>query len=85
VALYGWPGDVPPTTDTLLCNQVYSDMPPAGGLSLNSTTLMQIQSAIVQTQKSNVFSVPSDCPTREVWADVCVCVGARGWGAEVRV
>ena len=70
VGLYGWPAGAPaPGADALTCHQAHSDMALAGSLDFNSTTLNQIQAAIVQTQRSNVFSIPSDCPTRE----------KRGW------
>ena len=66
VGLFGWPETAPaPDTSALTCHQAHSDMALAGGLTFNSTTLNQIQAAIVQTQRSNVFSIPSDCPTRE--------------------
>jgi hypothetical protein len=50
-------------------------MEPAGGLDFNSTTLNQIQAAVVQTSKSNLFSIASDCPTRE----------KRGWLGDAQV
>lgn len=66
VGLFGWPESAPaPDLRALTCHQAHSDMALAGGLAFNSTTLNQIQAAIVQTQRSNVFSIPSDCPTRE--------------------
>jgi hypothetical protein len=73
ISLFGWPISAsPPTKETLLCHQVHSDMQIAGNITFNSTTLNQIQQAIVQTQVSNIFSIPSDCPTRE----------KRGWGGD---
>ena len=76
VGLFGWPdGAPPPTTATLTCHQAYSRMEPAGGLDFNSTTLNQIQAAVVQTSKSNLFSIASDCPTRE----------KRGWLGDAQV
>ena len=75
VGLYGWPSGSAPTVDTLTCHQAHSDMGLAGGLTFNNTALNQIQAAIVQTQRSNVFSIPSDCPTRE----------KRGWMGDAAV
>jgi hypothetical protein len=77
VGLFGWPpAPAPaPTLATLTCHQQYSAMEDAGSLTLNSTILNQLQRAVVQTQKSNVFSIPSDCPTRE----------KRGWAGDAQV
>ena len=70
VALFGWPSSSPPPDVTsLTCHQVHSDVARAGSVTFNSSTLNAIQAAIVQTQVSNIFSIPSDCPTRE----------KRGW------
>ena len=65
VALFGWPSGnasspiPPPTTDTLVCHQTYSRMAAAGGVNFNSSILNALQVAVVQTQKSNLFSIPS--------------------------
>lgn len=76
IALFGWPTSAsPPTADTLLCHQAYSDMAFAGNVTFNSSTLNLIQKAIVQTQISNIFSIASDCPTRE----------KRGWAGDGQV
>jgi hypothetical protein len=64
VALFGWPaGAPPPTAATLSCQQLYSDMATAGGVEFppQLEALNLIQRAIVQTQKSNFLSLPSDC------------------------
>jgi alpha-L-rhamnosidase len=47
----------------------------AGGVTFNSSVLTALQAAVVRTQRSNLFSVPSDCPTRE----------KRGWGGDAAV
>ena len=76
IALFGWPTSAsPPSKDTILCHQAYSDVPSAGNLTFNSSVLNQIQKAIVQTQVSNIFSIASDCPTRE----------KRGWAGDGQV
>ena len=70
VGLFGWPPTAPaPSVTSLTCHQAHSDMEVSGSLVFNNTALNQIQAAIVQTQRSNLFSIPSDCPTRE----------KRGW------
>lgn len=70
VALFGWPASAPaPTAATLTCHQVHSRMAAAGGITLGDPVLDAVQAMVVQTQRSNFFSIPSDCPTRE----------KRGW------
>ena len=44
-----------PTAAMLICNQAYSDMPMAGDITFNSSTLNAIQKAIVQTQVPSCF------------------------------
>lgn len=77
VALFGWPAGAPaPTLATLTCHVVHSAMADAGGAAFpNSATLTLLQAAVVRTQRSNLFSIPSDCPTRE----------KRGWGGDAHV
>ena len=74
VGLFGWPAAPapPPTLATLTCHQQRTDMQAAGGLSFANPVLNRLQAAIAQTQASNFFSIPSDCPTRE----------KRGWGGD---
>jgi hypothetical protein len=70
VALFGWPAAAPnPTIATLTCHQAYTAVADGGSVTFNNSALNAVQAAIVQTQKSNIFSIPSDCPTRE----------KRGW------
>jgi alpha-L-rhamnosidase len=76
VALLGWPPAAPaPSAAVLTCHVVHTRMGPAGGASFNSTVLNELQAAVVRTERSNLFSVPSDCPTRE----------KRGWGGDAAV
>jgi len=76
VALFGWPAGAPaPTGDVLTCHVVHTRFGPAGGAAFNSSVLTALQAAVVRTQRSNLFSVPSDCPTRE----------KRGWGGDAAV
>lgn len=80
VGLFGWP--TASTTaqlsiDSITCYQTYTYMEPGGSVSFNSSyqQLNQIQAAVVATQKSNMFGIPSDCPTRE----------KRGWMGDAQV
>ena len=76
VALFGWPADAPaPTPDVLTCHVVHTRFGAAGGAAFNNSVLTALQAAVVRTQRSNLFSVPSDCPTRE----------KRGWGGDAAV
>ena len=76
VALFGWPTAAPPPTiNSLICHTVHSAMVVAGNSTFNNTILNQLQAAVLLTQRSNFFSIPSDCPTRE----------KRGWGGDAMV
>jgi hypothetical protein len=78
VAIWNWPsGAAAPTPAGITCHQTYTDMADGGSLSFNSSlaVLNSVQAAIVQTQKSNVLGMPSDCPTRE----------KRGWMGDAQV
>ena len=70
VALFGWPSTAPPPSlSTLIFHVVYSGMDTVGDVTFNSSILNKLQAAVVRTIRSNLFSIPSDCPTRE----------KRGW------
>jgi len=78
IALFGWPANSSsPNNSTIICHQTYTGVMDAGSVSFNQSynVLNNIQAAIVQTQKSNIFSIPSDCPTRE----------KRGWMGDAQV
>lgn len=80
VALFGWPSGSPfndPDLYTVVCHQAYTGIEDGGYVQFNQSypDLNNIQAAIVQTQKSNIFSIPSDCPTRE----------KRGWQGDAQV
>lgn len=76
VAVFGWPSaQPPPALSALVCHVVSTDFAAVGGISTNSSTLNSIQAAITATQRSNMFSHPSDCPQRE----------KRGWMGDAQV
>lgn len=67
VDVFGFPGNVTP--DDIEGVVVTTRVERSGSMQLNSTVLEQIQRAIVRTQRDNLHSIPTDCPTRE----------KRGW------
>eukprot|EP00750_Incisomonas_marina_P009219 INCI15853.1.p1 GENE.INCI15853.1~~INCI15853.1.p1 ORF type:complete len:956 (+),score=122.30 INCI15853.1:192-3059(+) len=84
VQLEGWPASAtPPNTSTLQAHFVFSAVASTGRIAfgeLDATSsamlsdalpaqLNDIQQAILFTQQSNIYSVPTDCPQRE----------KRGW------
>jgi hypothetical protein len=79
VQLWGLPAGVEPTKETLVQHFVHSDVPEVGAAqfppmvaaSPNGTAdiLNRLQSATVYAQRSNLMSIPTDCPQRE----------RRGW------
>jgi hypothetical protein len=78
VQLWGLPEGVEPTTQTLVQHFVHSDVPEVGVVHLPRTVaspngtpdvLNRVQSATVYAQRSNLMSIPTDCPQRE----------RRGW------
>ena len=82
--LWGLPEGVEPTTETLVQHFVHSDVPEVGTVHLPATTaspngtadiLNRVQSATVYAQRSNLMSIPTDCPQRE----------RRGWMGDAHV
>lgn len=75
----GWPSALPPTPDLLSCSITSSGVDVAGSVEFNGTAqapvLNAIQAAIVRSQRSNLHSIPTDCPQRE----------KRGWMADAHV
>lgn len=75
----GWPSAEPPTPDLLSCAVTSTGSAVAGSVEFNGTAyapiLNAIQAAIVRSQRSNLQSMPTDCPTRE----------KRGWMADAHV
>jgi alpha-L-rhamnosidase len=63
VEVTGLPGA--PTKDTLEGRAVHSAVEPAGTFSCSSDVINQVQSACVWTLRSNIHSIPQDCPHRE--------------------
>lgn len=75
IALFGWPAVAPPPTlSTLTFHVVYSAMDTVGDVQFNSSVLNKLQAAVARTIRSNLFSIPSDCPTRE----------KRGWAGDAQ-
>ena len=73
VQLWGYPEGTEPTADTLIQHFVHSNVPevgavhfPAVAASPNGTAdiLNRVQSATVYAQRSNLMSIPTDCPQR---------------------
>jgi len=67
VELEGYPGT--PGFDTLEAQYVHSAVKRTGEIQLSSNLLNEIQRGVVETQESNLHSIPTDCPQRE----------KRGW------
>lgn len=76
--VWGLPASLVPTADSLVQHFVHTDVPPTGGVWLPAVTatpggtedvLNRVQHAVVYAQRSNLWSIPTDCPQRE----------RRGW------
>lgn len=63
VEVTGLPGA--PTKDTLEGRAVHSAVDPVGTFSCSSDVINQVQNACVWTLRSNIHSIPQDCPHRE--------------------
>lgn len=63
VEVSGFPGTLRPQDIKGLV--MFSDVPDAGDFSCSDTLINQIQKITLNTFKSNIFSVQSDCPHRE--------------------
>ncbi|MEZ5106739.1 MAG: family 78 glycoside hydrolase catalytic domain [Draconibacterium sp.] len=63
VELTGFPGE--PTLEDLTGLVVYSSAPDIGEFSCSNELLNKVQHNIVWGQKSNMYSVPTDCPQRD--------------------
>ena len=81
VEVLGWPTAAPaPTVNDLLCEATSSGVAVTGNVSFDPSTpagrlLNGVQSLVVRTQRSNLYSIPTDCPQRE----------KRGWMADASV
>lgn len=75
----GWPSPTLPTADLLSCAITSTGVSTTGSVAFNGTVyapiLNAIQAAIVRSQRSNIHSIPTDCPQRE----------KRGWMADAHV
>ncbi|MBW3625069.1 MAG: glycoside hydrolase family 78 protein [Armatimonadetes bacterium] len=63
VEVTGYPGR--PTLGSLDGHRLQSDVEPAGVFSCSNLLFNRIQEITLRTQRSNIFSVQSDCPHRE--------------------
>lgn len=63
VEVTGFPGK--PTLDSITGRVVHSDTPKTGRFVTSNDLINQLQSNIVWGQRSNFFSVPTDCPQRD--------------------
>ncbi len=81
VRVENWPpGAPPPTPAALSCVRTASAVEDAGSVFFNASApggaaLNAIQALIIRTQRSNLHSIPTDCPHRE----------KRGWMADAGV
>lgn len=78
IQISNWPSSSAPTVDLITCDITSSGVESAGAVNFNSSSgviLNMIQSAIVRSQRSNMHSIPTDCPQRE----------KRGWMADAHV
>ncbi len=80
VRVENWPpGAPPPTPAALSCLRTSSAVEDAGSVAFNASVpgaaLNAIQALIIRTQRSNLHSIPTDCPQRE----------KRGWMADAGV
>jgi alpha-L-rhamnosidase len=61
--LKGFPGE--PTLDSVEGCLVHTDVPPAGDFSCSHPLINQIHQNVLWGQKSNLMSIPTDCPQRD--------------------
>lgn len=59
----GWPGEM--TLKDVEARQVWSDVGEAGQFESSSELLNRIHEMVRQTERSNLHSVPTDCPQRD--------------------
>ena len=59
----GYPGA--PPQDALVSHIVHSSVKPAGSFSCSNALINRLQQAILWGQRSNLHSVPTDCPQRD--------------------
>jgi len=73
VRITGYPGE--PAVDDFDVQVIQSDLKPTGGFQCSDERLNQLQRNIIWSQRSNMISVPTDCPQRE----------KAGWTGDVQV
>eukprot|EP01124_Arcella_intermedia_P018569 TRINITY_DN2557_c0_g1_i1.p1 TRINITY_DN2557_c0_g1~~TRINITY_DN2557_c0_g1_i1.p1 ORF type:complete len:882 (+),score=202.33 TRINITY_DN2557_c0_g1_i1:42-2687(+) len=62
IEIFGFKEDIP--SSDIIGVVVHSYAPPVGSFSTNNPIINQIQSNILWSQKSNIMSIPTDCPQR---------------------
>ena len=65
VELSGFPENTKATTDWVRGIVLYNDMPDAGTFVCSNPNLNLLQNCVYWGQRSNLFSVPTDCPQRD--------------------
>jgi alpha-L-rhamnosidase len=63
VRVSGWPGEL--TADDLTGVVVHTDLQPAGEFHCSDERLNQLHTMVLWTHRSNIHSIPEDCPARE--------------------
>ena len=73
VEVKGWPGDLRP--ESISAHTVHSDILAASAFSCSNERLNRLHSAAVWSFRSNLVSVPTDCPARERngWTGDALC------------
>lgn len=65
VEISGLPPTAKPDKSWIKSVALYNDTPPTGSFSCSNTKVNALQNCIVWGQKSNFFSIPTDCPQRD--------------------
>jgi alpha-L-rhamnosidase len=63
VEVSGWPGELPP--DQIAGIVVHTDLPVTGSFECSNDRLNQLHRMALWTHRSNIHSIPEDCPVRE--------------------
>jgi alpha-L-rhamnosidase len=66
VEIEGWPLEsAPPEPDDITGVMVHTDLPSAGNFSCSNSRLNKLHRMALYTHRSNLHSIPEDCPARE--------------------
>ncbi|MFX0099628.1 MAG: family 78 glycoside hydrolase catalytic domain [Candidatus Hodarchaeota archaeon] len=63
VEVSGWPGDL--SDESISGIVIHTDLPIAGGFECSDKRLNQLHRMALWTHRSNIHSIPEDCPARE--------------------